>query len=271
MALLTEPYYSNCHEVFRRSTNQSSLLLEEMKELYRDRSRVNILGVGSGVGLFEIPMLKMLQDAGVQISHFVGVDISAHACTQLEENLESEFGPGTWYDVVCSPFQDFTSSQSFDIVLFSHTFEYLRGRPVTWLRKSESLLSPGGQVIIFSPNRGGINFFYEKGVQELGGWSPFFADDIEAALQDLGTLFQKKLLVAECDVSLLNEGEPSPDKFKLLSFLSQRDCRGIPSDERRVYIDYYLSLREGGHTIPHPTTVFILTDRTVTDMAGSNK
>ena len=31
MSLLTEPYYSNCHEVFRRSTNQSLLLLEELK------------------------------------------------------------------------------------------------------------------------------------------------------------------------------------------------------------------------------------------------
>ncbi len=271
MPLLTEPYYSDCHEVFRRSTNQGPLMLKEVKELFRDRRRADILGVGSGIGLFEIPMLKMLQDDGVQINHFVGVDVSAHACARLEENLESKFGPGIWYEVVCSPFQEFTPSQNFDIVLFNHTFEYLGGHPATWLRKSESLLTPFGQVIVFSPNRGGINLIYGEAAQELGGWNPIFADDIAATLENIGTVFRKKTLVAECDVSLLTEDDSNPEKIQLISFLSQRDCRGIPADERAGYVEYYLSLRDGGHTIPHPTTVFVVADSTVMDMAESNE
>ena len=268
MSLLTEPYYSACNEVFRRCTNQGSLMLEEMGKIFRDLRRVSILSVGSGVGLFEIPMLKMLQDDDVAISHFVGIDVSSQACARLEENLEAEFGPGIWYEVVCSPFQDFTSSQAFDIVLYNHTFEYLGGSPVRWLHKSESFLTPGGQVIVFSPNRGGINLIYGEVAQELGGWNPLFADDIDATLANLGNLFQKRTIDAECDVSLLDRSGPHPDKIKLLSFLTQRDCRTIPFETRESYVEHYLSLRQGGHTIPHPTTMFVLQDWALTDTAG---
>ena len=269
MSLLTEPYYSACNEVFRSCTNQGSLMLKQMEEIFRDLERVSILSVGSGVGLFEIPMLKILQDDGVQISHFVGVDVSSHACARLQENLEAEFGPGIWYDVVCSPFQDFTSGQDFDIVLYNHTLEYLEDRPDRWFRKSQGFLTPGGQVIVFSPNRGGINLIYGEVAQELGGWNPVFADDIDATLANLGNLFQKKTLVAECNVSLLDKSDPHPDKLKLLSFLTQRDCRAIPLEARESYVEYFLSLRQGGHTIPHPTTMFVLQDWTLTN-AGWN-
>jgi SAM-dependent methyltransferase len=243
-------------------------MLAEMEEIFRGLRRVSILSVGSGVGLFEIPMLKMLQDDDVPISHFVGVDVSSHACARLEENLEAEFGPGIWHEVVCSPFQDFTSSRVFDIVLYNHTFEYLGGRPGRWLCKSESLLASGGRVIVFSPDRGGINLIYGEVARELGGWSPLFADDIDATLANLGNLFQKRTLVAECDVSLLDRSGPHPDKIRLLSFLTQRDCRAIPAETLESYVEYYLSLRQGGPTIPHPTTMFVLQDWALTDAAG---
>ena len=258
MSLLPEPYYTACNEVFRRSTNQTHFMLKEMGRFCRDRRRVSILSVGSGVGLFEIPMLKMLRDRDVHISEFVGVDVSAHACAVLEENLEAEFGSAISFDVACSPFQDFTTNKDFDIVLYNHTFEYLGGRPVTWLRKSQKLLTPGGNVIIFSPNRGGINRIYGEVMEDLGGSAPFFADDIGAALKSHHIRFRNKTIVSECDVFLLEESDPHPDKIRLLSFLTQRDCRTAPLEVRESYVEYYLSLRQNGGTIPHPTTMFII-------------
>ena len=94
---------------------------------------------------------------------------------------------------------------------------------------------------------------------------PIFSDDIDASMSDVGHLFQKKTLVAECDVSLLERSGPHPDKIKLLSFLTQRDCTAIPLEEREAYVEYYLSLRRDGHTIPHPTTMFVLQDQTFTN------
>ena len=258
MSLLVEPYYSACNEVFRRSTNQARLMLKQMERLCRDRRLLSILSVGSGVGLFEIPMLKMLQNGDVQISQFVGIDVSAHACAMLNERMKAEFGSDLSYHVACSAFQDFTTNQAFDIVLYNHTFEYLDGRPATWLRKSRNMLTPDGAVVIFSPTRGGINRIYEDLAQEPGGWGPIFADDIEASLKSEGDRFQKKTLAAECDITLLEERDSHPDKIKLLSFLTQRDCTAAPLDVRERYVEYYLSLGQTEGTIPHPTTMFIV-------------
>ena len=258
MPLLSEPYYSACNEVFRRSTNQARLMLKEMERLCAHQQHLSILSVGSGAGLFEIPMLKMLQDGDVQIGQFVGVDISTHACLVLAERMEAEFASGMAYKIVCSPFEDFTTNQDFDIVLHNHAFEYLRGSPGPWLRASQDMLTPDGNVVIFSPDRGGINGIYEELAHEPGGWSPIFADDIEASLKSEGTRFKKKTLAGECDITLLWESDSHPDKIKLLSFLTQRDCTEAPLDERERYIEYFLSLRQTGGTIPHPTTMFIV-------------
>ena len=258
MSRLADPYYTACNQVFRRSTNQARLMLTEMETLCRDRQRLSILSVGSGVGLFEIPMLKMLHAGDAQISLFVGVDVSAHACSVLNGKMEAEFGSDMRYDVVCSAFQDFTTNQDFDIVLYNHTFEYLGGSPITWLRRSQNMLTPDGNAVIFSPDRGGINRIYEELAKEPGGWSPLFADDIEASLKSKGNRFKKKTLVAECDITLLEGRDPHPDKIKLLSFLAQRDCTTAPLDVQERYVEYYLSLRQNGSTIPHPTTMFIV-------------
>ena len=256
MSLLSEPYYSACNEVFRRSTNQPRLMLKEMEKLWRGRRRMSILSVGSGVGLFEIPMLRMMQDDHVQVSQFVGIDISAHACAVLGKRMEAEFGSGFSHHVTCSAFEDFATDAVFDIVLFNHTFEYLDGHPAPWLRKSQNLLIPDGSVVVFSPNRGGINGIYEELANEPGGWSPIFADDIEASLKSDRTGSRKKTPAAECDITLLEEGDSHPDKIKLLSFLTQRDCTEAPLEVRERYVEYYLSLRRNGGTIPHPTTMF---------------
>ena len=54
-ALLTDPYYSQSHQVFRRATNQTELMLDHLVERLRGSARLSICSVGSGAGLFEIP------------------------------------------------------------------------------------------------------------------------------------------------------------------------------------------------------------------------
>ena len=83
MTTLTEPYYSEAHQVFRAATNQAELMLDRTVGHIVGRGTVTILSVGSGAGLFEIPMLARLRDAGVTVSSFVGVDPSPRACSVL--------------------------------------------------------------------------------------------------------------------------------------------------------------------------------------------
>ncbi len=255
-----EEYYANCNAVFRRLTDQNELMLEEMQAFCRDRERLSILSVGSGVGLFEIPMLRLLIGSGIEVSNFVGLDVSAYACAILAEELHAAFGTNLTYRVFHQSFQEFTTENSFDLLLYNHVFEYLGGQALAWIRKSRSLLSPGGSLLIFSPNRGGINRIYDQVMQESTGSSPFFSDDIERLLVREDIDFFKKVLHAECDISPLLEPDDPREKIDLLSFLTQRDCRSVPREVRDAYVSYYLSLRPRGsqRMIPHPTTLFIL-------------
>lgn len=259
MLPLVEDYYAECHEIFRSATNQTDLMLNEVREYSLYRERVSILSVGSGSGLFEIPMLWLILEAGTEIKRFVGIDINAYSCDLFKRKLQGEFGSMFAFEVINLSFQEFQTEGLFDIVLFNHTFEYLGEHHLHWIRKSMSLSADEGYVLIFSPNRGGINRVYAELTQDLNGFAPFFSDDIERMLISHSINYSTKAILAECDISLLDEPNENPEKVKLLSFLTQMDCRTIPDKRINMYTEYYKSLRfKDQNHIPHPATLFIL-------------
>jgi len=250
MIPLSGEYYVECNELFRRSTNQSERMLAEMRSFTQDRSDLRILSVGSGVGLFEIPMLQMFDG---QIKRFVGVDVNEYACRIFQDRLREEFGASLDFDVENRSFQEFQTDQRFEIVLFNHTFEYLRRDRLSWIQKSRDLLVRSGNVLIFSPNRGGINRFYEE------VFAPCFSEDLDQLLTHIGMDHSTKSIDAECDVNMLSREDEDPDKVRLLSFLTQADCRELSSARRQELVDYFLSLTgDKESTIPHPATFFVL-------------
>lgn len=258
-SLLVDPYYSQSNAMFRSATNQSDLMLDHLADRARDRGRLTILSVGSGVGLFELPMLSRLAEEGITVARFVGVDPSAHANAVLGNKLADHGYEVFDFELVTTPFEAYDTQARFDMVLFNHVFEYLSGDPLTWVGKSLGLLADGGNVLVFSPNRGGINQIYEDVFAELVGVPPLFADDIEDMLDRSGIAFSMESLTAACDVSALQRTGEDPEKLMLLSFLTQRDCRDVAAEVREHYIEYYLSLRQpGGSSIPHPVTLFVM-------------
>ena len=250
MIPLSGEYYVECNDVFRRTTNQSEQMLAETRKFAEGRSDLRILSVGSGVGLFEIPMLQVLGD---KVASFDGVDVNQHACRILQEKLEKEFGSSLDYKVEHRSFQKYQTDHRFEVVLFNHTFEYLSGDRLSWIQKSRDLLVESGNVLIFSPNRGGINRFYEE------VFAPCFSEDLDQLLTHIGMEHSTVAIEGQCDVTLFTGEDDDPDKVRLLSFLTQADCRDLPDVKQRELIDYYLSLSgEDSSIIPHPATLFIL-------------
>jgi SAM-dependent methyltransferase len=241
-------YYAECNEVFRRVSDQSDRMLEAFQDLTGTHHGLRLLSVGAGVGLFEIPMLQNLGDT---VLRFVGLDIDRHACEVLERNLMQTFPAGLEWQVLNEPFQDFQIEEHFDLVLFNHTFEYLDGDPAGWLAKARDLLDDNGRLVIFSPNRGGINKIYA----EIA--TPHFSEDLVPHL--IGLSYSKRIIEAECDISLFDEDSDHPDRIRLLSFMTQADCRQVPASRREEFIHYYQALRSPGQdSIPHPTTLFVI-------------
>ncbi len=256
--LLTDPYYSQSNALFRRATDQTEVMLDRLVDHERDRGRLTILSVGSGIGLFELPMLTRLGKEGITVAGFVGVDPSAHANAVLGRKLADRY-KALDFELVATPFETYETEARFDMVLFNHVFEYLSGDPLAWVGKSLGLLADGGKVLVFSPNRGGINQIYQDVFAELVGAPPFFADDIEVMLDGSGIVFSMESMTAACDVSALQRTGEDPEKLMLLSFLTQRDCRDVTPEVRERYTEYYLSLRQSGESsIPHPVTLFVM-------------
>ena len=250
MIPLSGRYYVECNDLFRRTTNQSEQMLAEMLKFAEGRSDMRILSVGSGVGLFEVPMLRMLEDS---VARFDGVDVNEHACRILQEKLDSEFGSSLDFKVEHRSFQQYRTDHRFEIVLFNHTFEYLSGDRLSWIQKSRDLLVGSGNVLIFSPNRGGINKFYDE------VFAPCFSEDLDQLLKHIGMEHSTTAIEGSCDVALLTGNDDDPDKVRLLSFLTQADCRDLPHAKQRELSDYYLSLSgDESSIIPHPATLFVL-------------
>lgn len=256
--LLAEPYYSASHEVFRRATNQTETMLDRVAAHVSGRQSVTILSVGSGTGLFEIPMLARLRHDGVTVARFVGVEPSSEASAILTGKLEGAGFGGLEFEVITAPFESYQTTVKFDIIMFNHVLEYLPGDPVAWIHKSMGMLGPQGKLLIFSPTSGGINQIYDEVFTAARGTPPLFAEDIERALIGAGIGFDVELIAAACDVSAL-EPVGDDEMLMLLSFLTQRDCRGLPLETRDRYVKHYLSLTApGSSSIPHPATLFVL-------------
>ena len=259
MSVLSDHYYVECHELFRNLTSQTDLMLNRVKDYCQNRESISILSVGCGMGLFEIPMLALLMAVGKTIPNFAGIDVNEYACNVFKRKLDAEFNSRLRYEVINQPFQEFSSTTRFDLILYNHVFEYLGDHHMKWIYKSFNLLSEDGNILIFSPNRGGINKIYAEMMKEVSGFTPFFSDDIERILAGNSIEFASEVIIAECDISLLQAADDNPDKIKLLSFLTQIDCRKIPEQRKKKYLEYYLNLRNGNEsTIPHPTTFFAL-------------
>ena len=150
MLALSDEYYAECHEIFRRSSNQTGLMLKEVQGIYRNSERISILSVGSGVGLFEIPMLTLLMEEGIYIPKFVGIDVNEHACNIFMMKLQAKFGSSVKFEVTNQPFQEFSSESRFDMILSNHTFEYFRDHHLKWIHKSLNLLSEGNHHLIIA-------------------------------------------------------------------------------------------------------------------------
>lgn len=245
-------YYSACQQVFRRTTNQSDRMLDKLQQILDGRLRLSVLSVGSGMGLFEIPLLERLMAEGARLDRFVGIDLDQHACQVLRQRLRERFGGRLDFEVVESAFERFQSEERFGLVLFVHTFEYLRGDLVRCLGRAWRMLAHSGRLVLFSPQRGGINAIYEQVSQGS------FANDLQRLLEAAGLEYSAEQVAAECTIEPLLDRH-HPERVALLSFLTQLDCRQVSADRQDRFSEYFRSLCEPQTALlPHPTTVFTI-------------
>jgi ribosomal protein L11 methylase PrmA len=217
----------------------------------------NLLSVGSGSGLFEVPMLRNLVDSGKKVREFIGVDVDEIGSQILEDALKDEFENELDFNIEVISFDQFEIDSTADIILYNHVFEYIREGHKRWIHKSMKLLSKTGKIIIFSPLSGGINLLYEENMKSHFDYLPFYSNDIANLLEKEKIEYSVETLNAECKIENLDNLESLGDGMRLLSFLCQIDCRNLSPDLTLKAADYFQSLAIEGK-VPHPADMFVI-------------
>jgi SAM-dependent methyltransferase len=259
MEPLKGEYYSTCHQVFRRATNQGEMMVAETLQVIEGRNGLSVASIGSGTGLFEIPLLKHMRVKGIDVLNFCGVEMDEYACIEFGRELSAHFDGTMRFDLYNGRYEDFPEGEKFDLTVFNHTMEYLNGNPVPWIQKALRSTTTGGRVLIFSPDQGGINRFYEENLLRMTGSSPLFSNSLRDALEGARIPFEARRLMAKCETQLLDMAGRKDEKIRFLSFLTHVDCREVEDTDLERYARYFIGLRrDGAGYIAHPTTLFIL-------------
>ncbi len=107
-----------------------------IKELPFDK--INVLDVGGGTGW----MIDIVKKADTRINFTQIVDFDAKAKSIAEENGHAYF-EGT--------IEAFDTNKKFHVILLLNLIEHVE-HPLTILQKTQSLLEPGGMIVIKTPN-----------------------------------------------------------------------------------------------------------------------
>jgi SAM-dependent methyltransferase len=232
-------------------------MLDAMLKIAGASREMKILSVGSGLGLFERPLVLELSALGL-ISQFTGVDINREANQLLRTFLEQNVQDRLHFEVRDESFENFSDQDQYDLILFNHVFEYLSAGQERWLNKALGMLKTGGQIGLYSPLHDEINFYYAKFQEELFKRSPYFSADIDGLLNSLAKIkFERQTIMGKCDLSLIARSELDPAATKLLSFLCQIDAREFDSAQLHEIRDYFLGV-EADNWIAHPTDLYLI-------------
>ena len=141
------------------------------------RSR-SLLEVGCGTGQF----LQLAQQRGLDVS---GVELNADHASEARSRTNG--GP-----IVCGEFMTESFDRQFDVIAMLDLIEHLPD-PLAALRRSYELLKPGGYVVVYTPNHGGItarvaDLAYRATRGSLAGPVIEIFDCLHVVFFDVGTL-----------------------------------------------------------------------------------
>ncbi|MCJ7446483.1 MAG: methyltransferase domain-containing protein [Bacteroidales bacterium] len=174
---------------------------EALSQLVIDNKAARILEIGSGLGYFTFALVK----AGYNAK---GIDISETAVSQAKESF------GNYY--ICNGIAEYATNNAelYDIVIFTEVIEHVDD-PQNFLALALTLLKPGGQAIITTPNKS------------------FFTDDITWA-SDLPPVhswwFSEESVkyIAKsinADIKFVSFSKYYKKNYKVVGLKSQRDGR----------------------------------------------
>jgi SAM-dependent methyltransferase len=254
--------YKATHTLYEAMSDQRERIIDELcVRIGRRRPSgrpLRVLSVGCGGGDVDISLARTIA-ANVGELVYVGVDPNRSQCDAMKKLFIEADIPGVRFEVEVKAFEDFDTSEHFDVIHFVHSLYYVPD-PAIALARARRMLTPDGELVVVQAPRDDMNElagrFYDKTYER----PTLFACDLEKLLTRWSWTFEQVRLTGRLDVTAFLDGE-SEVGTALRDFIVQIDGRSLPGAVQDL-IARYLRLiafqHEGRSFIAHPADALFI-------------
>ncbi len=258
---LTDQRFDKAHELFERSSNQQTLILDWLKDFsvrHKSTDPLSLLSVGCGSGILDNPLLQALSDLGRQIA-YTAIDPNAVACDRFQDNFALLEMPNVRLEVRQETVESISCDQKFDIIHAVHSLYYFDD-PAATIKRLLVRMKIGGKLLILQAPKAELNrladcFWFPN--QDVDIW---FSERLETYLQGVDLAYKKTRIHGRVDVARCFEPECA-DGAMILDFITQVDCRELKQAAREQILGYLTAVAERGGDrvwVNHPVDAFVI-------------
>ena len=150
LAPLGEARFLETHAVFEGRSDQRQRIIDWLGDWIAPAGGsgqpFRVLSIGSGSGIVDVSIARQLATGTDELS-YVGVDPNRVECEAFDRLFTDAALPGARLEVAPVTFEDFETSQRFDLVHFVHSLYYMPN-PAAALRRARRQLAPDGNAIL---------------------------------------------------------------------------------------------------------------------------
>lgn len=251
--------YAVTHALYEAASDQRPRLQEwlatEVPPLLANLDPVRIVGVGVGDGSVDAPLAAALARGGRHV-RYTGIEPHVPSAAGFAERLNALAAPALTPTIVVGDFADHDAGHPADLVHFVHSLYYVEDLSAA-LDHALSMVRPGGLFLAATAPLEPLCVLTEL-LCPWAGRKPWFAEDVDAALELRGLSIRTETIVGHLDVrdalaDPLGRGEA------VLDFLIGARSYALDSRGRASLLEYLRDISLPGRpgVLPHPVDVTI--------------
>jgi 2-polyprenyl-3-methyl-5-hydroxy-6-metoxy-1,4-benzoquinol methylase len=233
-------------EVFLKYTNEKVETAKNLKEIisnkFSEPKKYKILDIGTGNGeLISLTMGKENENVSLTLLE-PSNDLSMEIHKQMALN-----SPNSKYKIVNSTFDDFTTSQKYDLILASHLYHVQLTQLNEFLNRCLEMLTDNGVLIFIWRQKDDVSTFKELFKPQINpkkypkGWKAKVSEMVmETIDNEIPTVEYK--LITKANYIKLPIQKSLEDVHAIVEFLLNTEWHDIKAVQRAAIMDYIVGL-----------------------------
>lgn len=254
LAELSDERYHATHDDFEAASNQRELIIHWL-ERWADSvewpagRRCDVLSVGCGGGTMDARIADVFSRHADSLG-LAGVDPNPQHTKAFAECFADRADQVT---VATSTFENFRTTQRFDVIHFVHCLYYFEALTPA-LERAMSLLKPGGWLLVLQAPNEALNGLADRLWRKQWSRSAWYSDDVLPLAEALGGNLHHERIEATVDVTACLDPD-DPRGGQLLDFIAQTETGHLDpalQSSLRDNLGAISTARSGRRMAPHP-------------------